>query len=271
MYIGAHISRETTLIKTMDVIKNNGGNALQLFISNPRSSKLSNYDKYLKESHLIKKYCYTNNFVLIIHSPYIINISNPFMIGKKSIDINDTLIINELIIANIIGASGYIIHTGKYTNKSISEGLLNMKINIKTIISEMMHKNIKTKLLLENPAGQGTELLTDFNDFLDFYYSFTEIERNYFKLCIDTCHCWSAGYELDDIASLIMNKEDIYCIHINNSKNIKGSNLDRHDYLFDGKIPYNKIKSFAETFNSSILILETPSNKYKDEIKYLLE
>lgn len=269
MHIGAHIPRESTLIKTMDNIKNNGGNALQIFISNPRSAKISNYDKYLKESHLIKKYCYINNFAIIIHSPYIINLCNPFINGKKPLDINDSIIINELQIADIIGAIGYVIHVGKYTNKTINEGLLIMKFNIKNIINEMINKNIKTKLLLENPAGQGTELLTDFNDFLDFYYSFTEIERNYLKLCIDTCHSWNAGYELEDIYSLIINKEDVYCIHANNSKNIKGSKLDRHEYLFDGKIPYIKIKTFINNFDKSIVILETPSIKYKDEIKYI--
>jgi len=270
MYIGAHIPRETTLIKTMDAIKTNGGNALQLFISNPRSSKISNYDKYLKESHLIKKYCFSNNFALIIHSPYVINLCNPFINGKKPIDIDDTIIINELIIANIIGAYGYVIHTGKYTNKTIADGLLTMKINIKNIINEMIHRNIKTKLLLENPAGQGTELLTDFNDFLEFYYSFTDIERKYFKLCIDTCHGWNAGYDLEDINNMITDKTDVYCIHVNNSKNIKGSNLDRHEYLFEGKIPYENIKSFIYNFEKSIIILETPSNNYKDEIKYLI-
>lgn len=269
MYIGAHISRDSTIIKTMDNVKNNGGNALQIFISNPRSGKLSNYDKYLKESHLIKKYCYINNFALVIHSPYVINLCNPYINGKKPMDINDSIIINELQIGDIIGAIGYVIHVGKHTTKTIEEGLFIMRTNIKNIINEMINKKIKTKLLLENPAGQGTELLTDFNDFIDFYYSFTDIERNYFKLCIDTCHSWNAGYELEDINSLIINKEDVYCIHANNSKNIRGSKLDRHEVLFDGKMLSKDIKTFIKQFDNSIIILETPSIKYKDEIKYL--
>ena len=41
VFIGAHISREKTLIDTIDIIKNAGGNALQIFASNPRSSKIS--------------------------------------------------------------------------------------------------------------------------------------------------------------------------------------------------------------------------------------
>ena len=83
MIIGAHISRETTIIKTMDKIKINGGNALQIFTTNPRSLNITNNDKYLYESNLIKKYCKNNNFFLIVHSPYAFNIAKPFINGKK--------------------------------------------------------------------------------------------------------------------------------------------------------------------------------------------
>ena len=43
-YVGAHISREKTIIKTMENIKNAGGNSLQIFVSNPRSTSLVNIE-----------------------------------------------------------------------------------------------------------------------------------------------------------------------------------------------------------------------------------
>jgi deoxyribonuclease-4 len=144
-----------------------------------------------------------------------------------------------------------------------------MKNNIKNIINEMINHNIKTKLLLETPAGQGTELLKDFNDFINFYYSFSEEERELFKICIDTCHIWNAGYELNEIIELIPDKNDIICIHLNNSKSIKGANVDRHEYLFGGKINPLLLKEFAKYFDKSIIILETPSEEYNKEIKFI--
>jgi len=269
MIIGAHISRETTIIKTMEQITMNGGNALQIFTTNPRSLNITNNDKYLYESHLIKRYCKINKFFLIVHSPYAFNIAKPFISGKKLLEITDTIVFNDLITANIIGAVGYVIHVGKSTTIPIPDALLMMKNNIKNIINEMIKNNIKTKLLLETPAGQGTELLKDFNDFINFYYSFTEEERTIFKLCIDTCHIWSAGYDLNEIISLIPDKDDIICIHLNNSKNSKGSNVDRHEYLFEGKIHPPLLKEFASHFNNSIIILEMPSNEYNKEISYI--
>ena len=269
MIIGAHITRETTIIKTMDEIRKNGGNALQLFTTNPRTLNIINNDKYLNESHLIKKYCNIYNFFLIVHSPYVFNIAKPFINGKKELEIKDTLVFNDLLTANIIGAVGYIIHVGKSTTGTIQESLLIMKNNIKNIINEMIIHNIKTKLILETPAGQGTELLKDFNDFINFYYSFTEKERELFKLCIDTCHIWNAGYNLNEIASLIPDKDDILCIHLNNSKNIKGANVDRHEYLFEGKIHPPLLKEFVKNFDNSIIIIEKPSEEYKKEISYI--
>ena len=269
MIIGAHISRESTIIKTLEQIKINDGNALQLFTSNPISLKITSNDKYLRESHLIKRFCKINNFHIIVHSPYVFNIAKPFMSGKKQLEITDTIVFNDLITANIIGASGYVIHVGKSTTGTIEESLIMMKTNISNIIKEMIIHNIKTKLLLETPAGQGTELLKDFNDFMDFYYSFTEEERNLFKICIDTCHIWNAGYDLKEILPMIQNKDDILCIHLNNSKNIKGANLDRHEYLFEGKIHPSLLKEFVNNFDNSIIILEKPSDEYNKEIKYI--
>ena len=55
-YVGAHISREKTIIKTMENIKKAGGNSLQIFVSNPRSTSLVNIENYLTIASDIKKY-----------------------------------------------------------------------------------------------------------------------------------------------------------------------------------------------------------------------
>jgi deoxyribonuclease-4 len=271
MNIGAHIPKEKTIIKTLENIKENDGNVLQLFTTNPRSLTIYDNSKYLKESHLIKKYCKINNINIIVHSPYVLNIAKPFKLGKKDIDIIDTLIFNDITTANIINAIGYIIHVGKSLNNDIEDSLLIMKNNIKNIIAVMLEYNIRTKLILETPAGQGTELLTDFNDFINFYYLyFTDSEREVFKLCIDTCHIWNAGYELNEILKLIPNKDDIICIHLNNSKTIKGSRVDRHETIFKGKIEPIELKRFAKEFEKSYIILEKPDIEYNKEINYII-
>jgi len=272
MNIGAHIARKKTLVETMNELKENGANVLQIFTTNPRSSKIYDNEKYFKESHLIKKYCSINNFHIFVHSPYVFNIAKPFMNGKKLIDIIDLSIFNDIRTANMIGARGYIIHVGKSLKEDIQTSLNIMRNNIKEIINEMIKNKIKTKLVLETSTGQGTELLSNFNDLMDFYYySFTDEEREVFKICIDTCHVWNAGYELREIIELTRNKEDIICIHLNNSKNKKGAKVDRHDIIFNGFINPIHLKDFAKEFEEiSYIILETPSEDYKNDIKFLI-
>ena len=281
IYVGAHINREKTIIKTMETITKNGGNCLQLFVSNPRSLSLVNIDNYINIANDIKDYSLKHNFKTIIHSSYTINLARDFKNGKRAVPINECtwiqLFLHELFISHIIGSTGVVIHVGKHTTQSKEYGLENMRISIEYIIEELHKNDLTTKIIIETPAGQGTELLTNLNDFMDFYNSFSTQQKKYLGICLDTAHIWAAGYELIDAYKIICNKNanDLIAIHLNNSKVAQGSNVDRHTTLFDnsGTIPYNSIKEFIELMKEKekhkqhipMIILETPSIKYKDE------
>jgi deoxyribonuclease-4 len=279
-YIGAHISREKTLLDTIKQIQINKGNALQIFVSNPRSAKITQNNIFIKEPHEIKKFIKNNNFSLVIHSPYIINLASKLELNKRVLDISDSyviqLLIHELKIAHTLGAIGCIVHCGKYTKQTIEEGLFNMKNTLVFIINEIIKLKLNSKIILETSCGQGTELLSNYNDFLDFYNSFTKEQKEYFKICIDTCHVWSAGYELNDIYEITKNNNnlnDIAVIHVNNSKNPKNSKLDRHEYLEEGLIKLENILEFIKNikkYNSKItLILEKPNDNYSKEFNLI--
>lgn len=273
VFVGAHISRETTLIATMEKIKNSNGNALQIFASNPRSTKITKLnEKFFTDLNEIKSYLNKNNFALVIHSPYTINLATPFINGKRQLDLANCywiqLLLNELITAHQLGSIGCVVHSGKFTKNTPLEGLNNMKQAIKFLIAEIKRLELSSKLILETSTGQGTELLFNYQEFLNFYNSFDEDEKNYFKICIDTCHIWAAGHELDEVFSLTKvngNLKDVAVIHINNSKNPKNSHLDRHQIISEGYINIKEISSFVKLMKLSnskiILILETPDEK----------
>lgn len=276
-YIGAHISRENNLLNTMNIIVEAGGNALQIFASNPRSINVKDYNKkFLGNTEEIQSYITKNNFKLVIHSPYTINLASPLMINKRLINLDDCywikIILKELEIAHLFGAIGCVIHTGKYTKQSIKDGLINMKIGIEYILEVIIKNNWNSKLILETASGQGTELLSNYQDFLNFYNDFDDKYKDVFKICIDTCHVWAKGYELKEIFDMTIkncNENDIAVIHLNNSKNPKGSHLDRHDILNQGFIDINNIYNFITNFrkiNKEItIILETPTPNFKFE------
>lgn len=281
-YYGAHISRNKTLIETIETIRNSNGNALQIFISNPRSIQISNLNKsfFGDNLELIKSYLHKHDFKLVIHSPYTINLSSSPILNKRQIDLKDCywikLMLYELTIAHHLGAVGCVVHCGKYTNNSYENGLENMRKAIIYILNYMIENKLDSKLILETSSGQGTEVLSNIDDFLIFYNSFSNKYKQYLKLCIDTCHIWASGYELMDVYHLIKkydNFNDIQVIHINNSKNPKGSRLDRHDVIKSGFIPIIDIIEFLKQMNKYnhhiIHILETPSKDLTYEIHFI--
>ena len=71
----------------------------------------------------------------------------------------------------------------------------------------MDSKKLKTKLIIETPAGQGTELLTDLNDFVDFYNNFSKEQQKYLGICFDTAHTWALGYELIEAYNILFKKK----------------------------------------------------------------
>ena len=277
-YVGAHISREKTIIKTMENIKNAGGNSLQIFVSNPRSTSLVNIENYLTIASDIKKYLNENNFKLIIHSPYVINIASELKINKRTLPIEECywikLILHELIIADLIGSEGVVLHVGKFVKQSYKDGLDNMKKSIEFILDNMIFKKLNTKLIIETPAGQGTELLTDLNDFVDFHNSFSKEQQRYMGMCFDTAHTWALGYELDEAFKILFSKtnaKNVILIHLNNSLVSKGARKDRHAVMLNGTIPNSKMNNFISSLKKykPIIILETPSQSYNEEFSHI--
>jgi len=281
-YLGAHINKvDNSLIKTIEVIKQNNGNALQLFASNPRSISSPNIESYKAISSEIQKYCQQNDFKLIIHSSYTVNLAKKPSNGKRTIDLKDCywikLLIDELIASDIIGSIGVIVHVGKYTTETYEKGLEFMYKAIKYIITQMEASNIKSKLIIETPAGAGTELLNNIDEFIQFYNNFSDEEKKYLGICVDTAHIWSSGYDINEYYNIIAKKnmKDIMVVHFNNSKKNKGSHVDTHDTIFDGKIPLDNLKDFIIKLNISknkhvpLIILEKPSAKLDKEFEWI--
>ena len=275
-YIGAHISKESTILKTLKYIDINEGNSLQIFVSSPMNSQLPDLNKIVKESNNIIKFINENNFKLVVHGSYVINLANNRQTNtKRTIDIKDrwwiNLLIKELDASEILNSIGVIVHVGKHTTNTKEDGINIMYDSIKYIINYLKENNYKTKLILETPAGSGSELLTTFNEFVDFYNKFTLNDKKHFGICLDTAHIWSSGYELTEYYNNISSIHDnISVIHLNNSKVKKGSKVDRHDVIDRGLINKKDIELFLNKLEGNpIIILETPDINYKEEIKWI--
>ena len=96
--------------------------------------------------------------------------------------------------------------------------------------------------------------------------------RSLVQFCLDTCHVHAAGYDLvsergweetflefDSILGL----ENLRAMHVNDSKNERGSRVDRHEHIGKGRLgetPFARILRDPR-FRAVPKILETPKGK----------
>lgn len=274
-YYGAHISISEGVENTIDYIHSIGGNMIQIFISNPMSTKtIINMKKFSPiVCARIKQKLLDTNSKLVIHLPYVINLAKhlgPNPANNWWIQI----ICNQLMIGESMGSIGCVVHVGKHLDLTISDGLDNMYESIKYIIEYMKTHNLTTYLILETAAGQGSELIRTSNnsieDLADFYNKFDDTDKNYLKICVDTCHIFAAGYDIKtktqvknffDSFNALIGIQHMALIHLNDSKTNCGSCVDRHQNIGAGYIGLTGLRHFIRygLFYQIPIILETPS------------
>lgn len=259
--IGIHIGNINNINKYENI------KFIQIFVS----SSINYFDtSHRKSLALIKK----NNIKIVVHASYTINLS--LLWDKNSWWIQQFII--EIEKAEQLNAYGIVIHTGKQLNNTISQAINNMYSAL-LFIHEKTIGHEKVKILIETPAGQGTEILTNINNFCNFmnkFYKHTDksIQKR-FGICLDTCHIFASGYdirkssEIFDIIDNIVGIDKIKLCHINDSKENINKKLDRHANIGDGYIGKKTIIKLVKFFNKLEIpmILETPEQKiYTDYV-----
>ncbi|MDD3775283.1 MAG: deoxyribonuclease IV [Sulfurovaceae bacterium] len=124
----------------------------------------------------------------------------------------------------------------------------------------------KVKLVIENTAGQGSNLGYKFEHLA---YLIERIkDKSRVGVCLDTCHTFTAGYDLRtaeeygktmDQFDSIVGFEYLCGLHINDSKPPLGSRVDRHASLGKGELGWDTFRLIMndDRMNDIPLILET--------------
>jgi len=282
-YYGYHISNSDLKRE----IENEKISCIQMFLSSPRNGIMTEKtkEKYINDGVNIKRMLKQNNKILFIHSAYVLNFAKDNVI-KDDEDWSQCSwiksILTELEVAHYIGAQGCIIHVGKSLNNDMDECINNMYNGIKYVLNEIIKNKYSSKLILETGAGQGTEMLCNINNFLEFYRNIIKDKRykRHFKICVDTCHIFASGYNIkrkENSIKLFQKIEEmvglssIALIHLNDSKKDCCSKVDRHETLGEGYIGKNGISMIIMlSYLSRVpLILETYEDKYEQDINMI--
>lgn len=270
--VGAHASISQGFNNAVKDILNIKGNAVQVFLKNPRGGKLG---KPLDDSDVNKtrELLDSNNAFLVGHSSYLLN----FAKSAEEIPWAIESLVDDINRIHKLGGKGVVLHMGKTLKYSIEEARKNMVRNTEKVLEKTPKE---TFVVWENTAGQGTEMGYDFKDLGEVYKQAGENPR--IKFCLDTCHSFAAGYDLSSREGVRKWKEDfdnyvgweeVFCIHINDSLRELGSKIDRHENLLNGNIAEEGFKEISKIAyeTGKPLILETPIgySAYEKEIEMI--
>lgn len=246
--IGCHIGKKKTLLETVMTVQGSD-KPYQMFLGGPQNSHLKKDLAVSKDAADTKKIIEESGLQIFIHSQYIINLC-----AKCDDDWNIKLLKDNLEVAKAMGAKGVVVHVGKSTDQPLTQALSKMRSAIQECLPSA---TINCPLLLETPAGQGTETLTDMNDFVDFILSFKD---DRFRMCLDTCHVFACrnptsreknnnnnGYDpIAYIHHALKSPGLLKLVHFNDSLEACGSCKDRHAFVGTGKIGFEIMSKIAK-------------------------
>ncbi|AVN60344.1 deoxyribonuclease IV [Mesoplasma entomophilum] len=279
--LGSHVGMSKTnkhgeyLIGSVNEAISYDANTLMFYTGAPQNSvrtateklHIEKFDQILKENNINKDH-------LVVHAPYIINISNP--VNQTTWDFGVDFLKQEIKRCEEIGVKILVLHPGARLKGDYTDALNALVKGLNAVAATQNN----VVIALETMAGKGTEVGLSLND---FKYVIDNVEQpDKVAVCLDTCHMHDAGYDFNDWDSIkkdinnTIGKEKVICFHLNDSKNPLLAHKDRHENIGYGYIGFDNLLKvlWDEEYIDVPKILETPyvENKapYREEIENLL-
>jgi deoxyribonuclease-4 len=202
----------------------------------------------------------TSAAATVAHDSYLINLASPDpTLRSRSM----TSFEAELARCEALGLTYLVSHPGNYMDDRES-GLAR---NADAIAECLEHVPGSTILCLEATAGAGTVLGSTFEELAAIIGRIPPALRSRVGVCVDTCHVYSAGYDLvNEYEEVWRRFHDVLgldllrVLHLNDSKTPFASRRDRHELIAEGSLgeaPFRRIMT-DERFHAVPKIIETP-------------
>ena len=198
----------------------------------------------------------------VAHDAYLVNLASPdSALRAKSL----AAFLDEMERAEALELPYLVMHPGSHTGAGEDEGLKNIVRSFDTVAGDT--RGFRVKIAIENTSGQGTAL----------GYSLAHLQRiiseaeapDRLAVCIDTCHAFTAGYDLRDCASYhrftdefdrTIGLEMLSVMHLNDCKRDLGSRVDRHEHIGRGSLGLDCFRSVMNDPQLTAVpkLIETP-------------
>jgi len=273
-FVGAHVSSENGVSNAPGIAYEMGAKAFAIFTRNP--SRWKSKAIPASEAEKFKSNCNKFGFnasQILPHDSFLINLGAP---DAEKLAKSREAFLDEFRRCEQLGLTMLNFHPGSHLGEMDPEKCLDL---IADSINITLDVTSGVKAVIENTAGQGSNL----------GYSFDQIARIIDRVedktrvgvCIDTCHVYSAGYdiatpegyeatwrEFDEIIGI----KYLSGMHINDSKRELSSRIDRHESLRKGTLGQEFFTMMMNDprMDNIPLILETPDDTiWSEEISWL--
>ncbi|HCY0894537.1 TPA: deoxyribonuclease IV [Staphylococcus aureus] len=280
MLLGSHVSMSGKKMLEGSAIEAHeyGETTFMIYTGAPQNTRRKSIEdlNITKGHEVMEKYGLSN---IVVHAPYIINIANTTK--PETFNLGVDFLQQEIERTQAIGAKDIVLHPGAHVGAGVDAGIN----KIIEGLNEVLTNDNNVRIALETMAGKGTEIGRSFEELARIIDGVHNNER--LSVCFDTCHTHDAGYNVKEDFDGVLNEFDkiigvdrIKVVHVNDSKNDRGAQKDRHENIGFGYIGFDALNYIVHhySFKDIPKILETPyvgedkKNKkppYKLEIEML--
>lgn len=275
-YVGAHTSASGGVKNAAINAKKIGASAFALFVKNQRQWSAKPLDSQSIDE--FKQECHNANILpehILPHNSYLINLGHPDPNARQK---SYEAFLDEIDRVFLLGLKLLNFHPGSHLNQISQDECLD---NIAECINMALRKTKDVKLVIENTAGQGSNMGHKF-EHLAYLIDKCE-DKSRIGVCLDTCHMFAAGYDIRDKSSYAKTMKEfdeivgyhyLAGMHLNDSKQPLGSRKDRHECIGKGHIGVDGFACIMqdEKIQNIPMILETIDESiWDEEIKMLLK
>ncbi len=197
---------------------------------------------------------------LVAHAPYTLN---PAGEKEKVREFALLAFTEDLQRMELTPHCFYNFHPGSHVGQGMEAGI----DLVADLLNRVLRPEMTSTVLLETMTGKGSEIGGRFEELREIIDRAELPEK--LGVCFDTCHTWDAGYDLEGDPDAVFTEFDrvigldrLRAVHLNNSKNPRGSRKDRHAPLREGVMSPEAILRLAchPALQGRPFILEAPND-----------
>ena len=265
--IGTHMSIAKGWAVAAQNVVNMNANTMQIFSRNPRGSNFRTPS--VEEAKTFQRLRREHHFgPLLAHAPYTLNLASS---QAHAYDFACIAMREDIKRMDDLGIEYLVFHPGSHTGLGSEAGIQKIIDGLNQAITA----DQSIMVLLETMSGKGTEIGWRFEELKAIRDGLKHPEH--IGICLDTCHVFSAGYDIVTDLDGVLNQFDhilglplLKCIHLNDSMMPFGSHKDRHATIGNGEIGLPALLNVLRhpQLHSLPFYLETPLDDagHKEEI-----